>query len=448
MLINMVGLGIVVIGAQFGDEGKGKIVDFYASKQKIHSVVRFNGGANAGHTIIAENIKYALHLLPSGMVFEKPSFIGNGVVIDLEQLDKELNSLTEKKHKSLLGLLKISERAHLVLPLHKQLDVYQEEFKSKLSKEAGTTKRGIGPAYADKAYRFGIRFIDLWDEEHLTNALSLLNEYYEKNNSVSKTEFSIESLKQMLYSYREKFSQCLTDVGLDIENIILNGNNVLFEGAQATLLDLDHGLYPFGTSSICTASGASSGTGISVQYLNERIGVVKAYTSRVGSGPLIGELDYTNDPGKFIQVEGHEFGTTTGRPRRIAWLDLVAVRYACRVNGLTGLALTKLDILGMLQEFKVIVAYRNIESGETNLSSFPAQLSLFRKYEPVYKSFTGWGKKSTAEWKNIITKGYNELPLELINFIKFIEQETRTPVYILGLGPERDLTLEKREIFE
>ncbi len=442
----MSGKGIVIIGTQFGDEGKGKIVDFYASKAAISAVVRFNGGANAGHTIVADEIKYAFHLLPSGLAFGKPSFIGNGVVLELEQLEKEIQEVNEKKKKDISSLLHISERTTLVLPFHKQLDQFQETLKKKMSKEAGTTKRGIGPAYSDKANRISIRFIDLFDEDHLQAALKIMNDYYSYFNDEVDLKLSTEKLFTELQRFRNLFSNMSTDVGYEVEKLLLQGKNVMFEGAQSTLLDIDHGIYPFNTSSVTVASGASSGSGVGMQYLIERIGVVKAFTSRVGAGPVMGELDYTKDPGKLIQTEGYEFGTTTGRPRRIAWLDLVALRYAIRINGLTGLAITKVDILGILPEFKVIIAYKDPESGKTIESQFPAQLSKFEIYQPIFKTFKGWGKKTDDEWKKFIEKGYESFPKELREFVEFIEKETKTPAYVIGLGRSRELALEKIKI--
>lgn len=442
----MTGKGIVVVGTQFGDEGKGKIVDFYASKSTISAVVRFNGGANAGHTIVADGIKYALHLLPSGMVFEKPSFIGNGVVLEFEQLERELQDVHDKKKKDISSLLHISERTTLVLPFHKQLDQFQESLKKKLSKDAGTTKRGIGPAYSDKANRVSIRFIDLFDENHLQAALDVMNDYYAYFTDEVGISLSKQDLLTQLHRYKELYASMLTDVGYEVEKLFLEGKNILFEGAQSTLLDIDQGIYPFNTSSITVVSGASSGTGVGPQHLTERIGVVKAFTSRVGGGPVMGELDYTQGDGKLIQTEGAEFGTTTGRPRRIAWLDLVAIKYAIRINGLTGLAITKVDILGILPECKVIVGYKEKISGKIIESQFPAQLSKFESCEPIYKTFKGWGKKTEDEWKEIIKQGYGSFPKELREFIEFIEKETKVQAYIIGLGQSRDLTFEKIKI--
>lgn len=439
---NRIGKGVVIIGAQFGDEGKGKIVDYYTSKSYIKHIVRFNGGANAGHTIVVANTKYALHLLPSGMVFGKLSYIGNGVSLDLEQLESELNSLNDKQNKDLKSVLKISERVHLVLPIHKKMDIFQEEFKKKNA--SGSTKRGVGPSYSDKANRIGIRFIDLFNEQELKIKIGLIYDF----NSFILTE-NKEKLKEEVFNslikLRDKFEENMTNIGEEIEFHLLNGDNVLFEGAQSTLLDIDHGVYPFCTSSTCIAAGASSGTGVGIQYLEERIGVVKAFTSRVGGGPVIGELDYTVNPGKLIQTEGHEFGTTTGRPRRIAWLDLVALKYSTRINGFTGLALTKLDILGLLDNFYVITAYKNKKT-KKDTSSFPADIFLLDSYEPVLKEFQGWGHYSKEDWLSMMEKGYFSFPKSMKMLIAYIEDELKVPIYLLGLGPERKLTFEKKSL--
>ena len=284
---------------------------------------------------------------------------------------------------------------------------------------------------------------DLFDEKHLETALDLLVTYYSYFKDDVKLNIDKNKILEMLKSYRSKFESIITDVGYEVEQLLLDGKNVLFEGAQATLLDIDHGIYPFNTSSTTVASGASSGAGLGMQYITDRIGVVKAYTSRVGGGPVMGELDYTKDPGKLIQTEGYEFGTTTGRPRRIAWLDLVAVRYTIRINGLTGLAITKVDILGLLPEFQVIIAYEDPETHTQVKSQFPAQLKKFSTYKPVLKTFKGWGKKEPAQWKQLMSQGFEHFPAELQTFIEFIEKETKTPVYIIGLGPEREFTFEK-----
>jgi adenylosuccinate synthase len=410
-VIFLTGKGIVVVGCQFGDEGKGKIVDFYCSKPYINAVVRFNGGSNAGHTIVAENKKYALHLLPSGMIYGKTSLMGNGMVVNPRKLDEELKMFPKKVEN-----LKIDPKSHLVLPLHIQLDAHQEQVKKQGNIAAGTTKQGVGPCYADKASRI---------YDHLKDTLQIP---------------SLNEQKEELLSYYDKYRKNFTDVGEYVENLILSDHNVLFEGAQATLLDIDHGVYPFSTSSTCLVSGASSGTGIGIKYLNERIGVVKAYTSRVGEGPFISELNASENPGKYIQQTGAEFGTTTGRPRRIGWLDLVSIKYSARLNSLTGLAITKLDIIGGLDVFKVVTKYLTHTGEET--TSLPPSVMQIKNFKPIFKEFKGWGTFSKEEYSNICNRKVSEIPSLIKEFISFIETYLKVPVYIASFGPDRELTLE------
>lgn len=433
------GKGLVIVGTQFGDEGKGKIVDFYASKPYIHAVIRFNGGANAGHTVVAEGKRYALHLLPSGLVYGKNSYIGNGVVVDLEQVKKELAQFSDKKH-----LLKISERAQLVLPHHKQLDGFQEQIKVKHKREAGTTKRGIGPAYTDKVSRFGVRLGDLWDSKQLEKQINLIATYYQRFPPEITRLLEWNYLNPLFSQWRDSFADMVIDTGIVLEKMFKNGYNVLFEGAQSTLLDIDHGIYPFNTSSNCIAAAASIGTGIGPQYLNKRIGVVKAYTSRVGSGPVIGEITETPH-GQKIQKEGNEYGTSTGRPRRIAWLDLVALKYACRINGLTGLAITKLDILGQLDEFEVIVDYDKYEV-DLEFPSYPAGVTNLAKIKPITQVLPSWGFFTSEEWNNMISSGWQKFPTELQKFIEMLDKETGIPIVLLSVSPDRKDTFDLVEL--
>jgi adenylosuccinate synthase len=437
--VNSSGKGLVIIGTQFGDEGKGKIVDFFASKPYIDAVIRFNGGANAGHTVVAMGNRYALHLLPSGLVYGKNSYIGNGVVVDLEQVAKELAQFPNKKH-----LLKISERAQLVLPHHKQLDSFQEQIKGKHSREAGTTKRGIGPAYTDKVSRFGVRLGDLWDTQQLEKQINLLATYYQNFPPKITQLLEWNYLSPLFSQWRNNFSEMLVDTGIELERLFKKGVNVLFEGAQSTLLDIDHGIYPFNTSSNCIAAAASSGTGVGPQYLNKRIGVVKAYTSRVGSGPVIGEITDTIH-GQKIQKEGKEYGTSTGRPRRIAWLDLIALKYACRINGLTGLAITKLDILGLLDEFEVIIDYQK-KKIDHEFPSFPAGVTNLAKIKATTQVLPSWGFFTSEEWMNIFSKGWQKFPTNFRKFINMIEKETGVPIVLLSFGPDRQETFELVEL--
>jgi adenylosuccinate synthase len=433
-VIFLTGKGIVIVGCQFGDEGKGKIVDFYCSNPYIKAVVRFNGGSNAGHTIVAENKKYALHLLPSGMIYGKPSLIGNGVVVNPHKLDQELEQFPEKKN-----ILKIDPKSHLVLPLHIKLDAYQETVKKKGNIAAGTTKQGVGPCYADKASRIGIRWADIDVDEIFNAQMEYIYDYYSHLKETLKFP-SLEEQKSELLNYYKKYKEHLVDVGDYIENMLLDSQNVLFEGAQATLLDIDHGVYPFSTSSTCLVSGASSGTGIGIKYLNKRIGVVKAYTSRVGEGPFISELDTSEDPGKYIQQVGAEFGTTTGRPRRVGWLDLVALKYAVRLNSLTGIAVTKLDIVGGLDIFKAVTKYITPTGEETR--SLPPSVMKIKDYKPVYENFKGWGKLPKEEYESICKTSKENLPQLTRDFIAFLEGYLKIPVYLASFGPERELTIE------
>ena len=434
-----IGKGIVVVGCQFGDEGKGKVVDYYASKPFVSAVVRFNGGSNTGHTVVTDK-KYALHLVPAGLIYGKPSFIGNGVVLNRDVLKKELELFSEKAIK----FLKIDPRIHIVLPLHIALDGFQEELKSTQKAAAGTTKQGIGPTYGDKILRFGIRVADLDDEILVDQRLQQLYNYYKAIiDKESQEKLSIPSLaitKQALMQFRYELKPFVADISEELEKLFLNGHNVLFEGAQATLLDIDHGIYPYGTSSTCIVAGASSGSGIGVQFLNERLGIVKAYTSRVGSGPFAGELSTNDGPGKLIQQEGAERGTTTGRPRRVGWLDLVAIKYSVRVNGLTGICLTKVDVIGILDTFNVITAY--LLPNNTTSTQFPPVISVVENYRPILKTFKGWGRKSSGEWAKIVEQGSKALPDELQAFITFLEEYLHIPVYLISLGPERSATLE------
>ncbi|OLS25306.1 MAG: Adenylosuccinate synthetase [Candidatus Heimdallarchaeota archaeon LC_3] len=433
-MIFLVGKGIVVIGMAYGDEGKGKIVDYYCSKHYIDAVVRFNGGSNAGHTIVAENKRYALHLLPSGMVYGKTSLIGNGVVVNPQKLEEELKQFPDK-----IKNLKIDPRSHIVLPIHVKLDSYQETTKKEGKTSAGTTKQGVGPCYSDKASRIGIRWADIEVDEIFQSQLNYIYKYYSHLKDILDLPPK-DSLRNEIKNYYKKFEQNFVDGGEFLENILLNNRNILFEGAQSTLLDIDHGVYPFNTSSTCLVSGASSGTGIGIKYLNERIGVMKAYTSRVGEGPFVSELDTSENPGKYIQEIGAEYGTTTGRPRRVGWLDLVSMKYSVRLNSLTGLAITKLDVIGGLETFKVVVGYINDKGEDTKI--IPPSVLKIKNYQSIYKEFEGWGILSKNQWLTICQKGKDSLPKSLLDFISFIEKYLKCPFYLLSFGPDRELTLE------
>jgi adenylosuccinate synthase len=428
----------VIVGAQWGDEGKGKVVDYYAKDADI--VVRYQGGCNAGHTVVVGDEKFKFHLIPSGAVQGKRVIIGNGVVVDLEVLTKEIDDL---KSRGIEPNLLISDRAHITLPFHKILDGLEESYRGK--SRVGTTKRGVGPTYADKISRSGLRMIDLLYDEVLDEKIEtmvkkkqkLLRCVYESDIVLSKKEILDHCLK-----FREKLKEYVGDASLEIYNAIKEGKNIVFEGAQGTLLDIDHGTYPFVTSSNPTVGGALTGVGIGPKALGTIIGVTKAYTTRVGSGPFPTELK--DKIGERIREKGAEYGTTTGRPRRCGWLDGVALRYATRINGLDGLAVTKLDVLGGLEEVRICTAY---EHNGKRIEEFPSSLEELEECTPVYESLDGWPDFSEEGWKEIAKRGYSALPEEMRNYLKRMEEIARAPIYFVSVGSERDSTVCLRKIF-
>jgi len=368
----------VVVGTQWGDEGKGKYIDMLARESDL--VVRFSGGNNAGHTIVADGVKYALHLIPSGILHKgKTCIIGNGVVVDPAVLLKEMDGLTEKGIST--DKLLISDRAHVIMPYHKLLDELQENQRGASS--LGTTKRGIGPAYGDKIERCGIRMCDLIDPEQF--AVKVRENLAVKNQIIEKVYggkgFDAESIIEEYGKYADLLRKHVTDVNAIISDSIEQGMNILLEGAQATFLDMDFGTYPFVTSSNPVAGGVCTGAGIGPKYVDEVYGVLKAYTSRVGAGPF--PTEQNNEIGDTIRELGWEYGTTTGRPRRCGWLDTVMIRYAARVNGLTGLAINHVDTIGKLDAIKLCTAYR--KNGEL-IRYFPASLKELAGCEPVYET--------------------------------------------------------------
>lgn len=422
---------VVLIGAQWGDEGKGKITDYLAEKADI--VVRYQGGNNAGHTVVVGSDVYKLHLIPSGILYEeKVCIIGNGVVIDPGVLLKEINSLIKRKTK--IGKLLISSNAHLIMPYHRLLDKLEEEARG-LNK-IGTTGRGIGPAYMDKTSRVGIRVIDLFDKKVLASKIKenleaknkILTKFYEVQ------AFDFEEIYKEYLGYGEKLFPFVTDTSLAIKQYIDAGKKVLFEGAQGTLLDLDHGTYPFVTSSNPIAGGACIGAGIGPTSISRVIGVAKAYITRVGEGYFPTELH--DEVGEKIQKYGSEFGTTTGRFRRCGWFDAVVARYAARINGISDYAITKLDVLSGLDKVKICVAYK---INNKLLTEFPLRQSDFTECEPVYEELPGW-KEDLSEIRN-----FKDLPEPAVNFIKRIEELTGIPVTLVAIGPERGQTLVRKE---
>ena len=418
---------LIILGSQWGDEGKGKIVDLLAPEYEY--VVRYQGGSNAGHTVIVGDKKYTLHLLPSGILHEgRKNIITNGVVVDFGELLKEMNDVKDVVG-DFEGKLFISDRSHIVFPYHKILDSLSEKAKGK--DKVGTTLKGIGPTYMAKYARTGIRMVDLFDpsyfRERLEKAYSEAKEIAEKIYN-EKFDLDLDKLYSESLEQFEKIAPFVTDTSLLLHNALVENKKVLFEGAQGTMLDVDMGTYPYVTSSNSSALGICNGTGVAPKHVGKAkvYGVSKAYVTRVGEGPFPTELD--DDDGIKLREEGHEFGSTTGRPRRCGWLDLVALRFACRINGIDGLIITKLDVLDHFDKIKVCVAYDY--NGEI-IKEFPASLKILEECKPVYKELKGWDK-STKGLKDI-----NELPEEAWEFIKLIENETNTDVVMLSTGPER-----------
>ncbi len=425
----------VVVGTQFGDEGKGKVVDYYSSDVDI--VVRYNGGANAGHTVVVGYEEFAFQLLPSGILrSDKTVMIGNGVVLDPEVFLLEVNNLKGRGFTP--AHIFISDRAHVVMPYHKIMDEAQEKFKGDL--RAGSTRRGIGPCYSDKVARFGIRVCDLLDEKTLSEKLDIFVPLQEKLLAAygEKVKLSKEELRRQCLDFGAKLSPYVADTSKLLDEAALTGKRILLESAQGTHLDIDWGIYPYGTSSNPVSGGACTGSGIPPTRIDRVIGVVKAYTSRVGEGPFPTELK--SGIGTHLQEKGGEYGTVTKRPRRCGWFDLVMVNYSIRINGVSSIALTKVDVLSGLKEVKVCTAYEY--KGE-ELKNFPANMHVLSECQPIYKTLKGWNNCSKEEWYSFLKKGYNSMPKNLRSYIAYIEEETKTPIGLVSFGPERELTIER-----
>ena len=414
----------VVLGAQWGDEGKGKVTDFFASSADY--VVRFQGGNNAGHTIVVGDEKLALSLTPSGVLYpECVPVIGSGCVVDLDFLKKELEMLNSKNVST--KKLAISPNAHLIMPYHKLLDELIEESLGK--DKIGTTKKGIGPCYSDKIQRCGIRVQDLLDDEIFAQKV---NKNLEEKNQILTKIYGRDSLDpneiiNEFKSYKEIVTNHIKDTSLMISNAIKSNKNILFEGAQGTLLDIDHGTYPFVTSSNTSSGNAAIGSGVGPLNLNKIVGVTKAYISRVGSGPFITEQE--NEIGDYLIEKGAEFGVVTGRRRRCGWLDLISLKYSVRVNTLTELFITKLDVLSGLDEIKLCVGYKN---GDEVISDYPYQQSILYNAQPVYETFEGWEEDITS------IKNFEELPQNAKKYINAIENFIEIPITFISVGPERN----------
>ena len=427
---------IVVVGCQWGDEGKGKIVDYLAPR--VDYVVRFQGGNNAGHTVVADNKIYKLHLIPSGVLYKnKRVVIGNGLVVDPRVLLKEIDNLSKQGKK--VNLL-LSERAHIIFPYHILMDGVVDKLEGKLA--PGTTKRGIGPAYADKIHRLGIRAVDLKDKkifkEKFDNAFDFNKRILVKVFGLSPSKLNKKKIFNEYSRYARRLEKYIGDSSLEINQALDKGKKVLFEGAQGIFLGVDHGVYPHGTSSNTISGAVCTGAGISPKRIDKIIGVVKAYLTRVGVGPLPTEA--IGKSVDYLRERGNEYGTTTGRPRRCGWLDLVQIRYAARINGLDSMAITKIDILGGVKKIPLCTKYKYKNS---YLKEIPASLEIMRKCEPVYQTLDGWPDLSKDEIKQIIKKGYPALPKNLKKYLNKISQEIGLPIELISLGPEREITLER-----
>lgn len=424
----------VVVGLQYGDEGKGKITDVLSAKSDY--VVRFQGGNNAGHTVYVGDEKFVLHLLPSGVLQCKGKcIIANGVVVDPKAFITEIETLEQKGGKT--DHIFISRRAHVIMPYHILLDTYREEEQGGV--QIGTTKKGIGPCYEDKIARVGIRMIDLLNPEILREKieknLKIKNALFEKY--FEKPILDVESIYQEYLKIGERLKERIVDTELELNKAIKDGKNILFEGAQALMLDIDFGTYPYVTSSSPSTGGVCAGAGVPPTALENLIGVAKAYTTRVGNGPFPTELD--NDLGERIRQVGGEFGATTGRPRRTGWLDLVSLKHACMINGINNLVITKLDVLTGLETLKIATRYKT-EDGKI-IDYFTSSTTKLYRYEPVYEELKGWKEDVT------MTRSYDELPENARKYIEFIEEYLGINVYLVSVGPERNQNIIRKELF-
>lgn len=421
---------LVIVGLQWGDEGKGKLVDYLSELFDI--VARFQGGSNAGHTVIIGDTVHKFRIIPTGAIRGKKVVVGNGVVLDPEILLNEMEQL----RKAGIGIdMLLSDRAHLITPYHIEIDGLQESAKGQ--HKVGTTKRGIGPTYADKISRIGIRVCDFTDNSGLEKwnqleeiARTRIERVHESDVKIPASSFSDYS--KLLGSLAPYVGDC----GEFLSQQMDAGKSVLFEGAQGSLLDIDHGTYPFVTSSNCVSAAAATGTGVSPQRISDVLGICKAYLTRVGAGPFPTEL--FDETGSLIQQKGGEFGTVTGRPRRCGWLDLVALRYAVRLNGAQHLAVTKLDVLSGIKKLKVCIAY-NIDDKE--VTTLPASSEVYSRAIPVFEEIDGWDAPSENNWGEVVSQGYEALPAELLNYLSMIENFTGTTVAIASVGPDRSETL-------
>ena len=424
---------IAIIGAQWGDEGKGKVVDLLAEKAGV--VVRFSGGDNAGHTVVNPQGEFRLHLIPSGIFYPQVvPIIGNGVVINPEVLIAEIGQLNQRGVDT--SRLLISDRAHLIMPYHVLLDGLEEDLRG--GKAIGTTRKGIGPAYADKTARLGIRIGDLLDKGAFLERLRFILEY--KNIILTKiyeaSPLSLDEIYSEYCQYGERLAPHIREATAMVEEALGRNELVILEGAQGTLLDLDFGTYPYTTSSSPLAGGGCVGAGLGPTGINRILGVFKAYCTRVGGGPMPTELK--DEIGDLIREQAHEYGTTTGRPRRCGWFDAVAARFSTRVNGFTGAALTRLDVLGALPRLKICVGYKL--DGET-IDYFPGNIGALERCQPIYEELPGWQCPISH------IRRYEQLPVEAQKYVSRLEELSSCPVNIISVGPERGQTIHKAPIF-
>ena len=421
---------LVVLGTQWGDEGKGKIVDLLA--ERAQAIVRFQGGNNAGHTLVVDGEKFIFHLVPSGVLHEdKICYIGNGVVIDPEVLLGEMAKLEAKGIAAGPDKIRVSERAQVIMPYHQALDHAREKAKGK--EAIGTTGRGIGPCYEDKAARVGVRMVDLLEPDTLTAKVeqNCAAKNYVLTGYLNSAGIPAEPIIEKYLEYGQRLAPHITDVAVELDEILSDDGNVLMEGAQGTHLDIDHGTYPYVTSSNPVAGSACTGAGVGVTRLEHVLGVVKAYTTRVGGGPFVTEL--TGKTGQWLQEKGAEFGATTGRPRRCGWLDMVVVRHSVRLSGITGLCVTKLDVLTGLETIKICVGYKT-NHGEV-INRVPASLKQLELCTPVYEDLPGWSEDITG------CRAYNELPATCLAYLERLAQLAGAPLAVVSVGPGREETI-------
>jgi len=419
---------IAIVGTQWGDEGKGKIVDFLA--EYADCVVRFQGGNNAGHTMVIDGEQFISHLVPSGILQGKTCYIGNGMVVDPEVLVDEIEYLEKKGIDCGPEKLRISEKAHIIMPYHRATDIAREQMKGGI--KIGTTGRGIGPCYEDKVSRRGIRFVDLIDSlefrEKVTTAIEEKNFYLKE--FLKADPLNPEEIIGVYSEKAQRLAPHVENISVSLDKSIRAGHQILFEGAQGTHLDIDHGTYPFVTSSNTVSGNTTCGSGVGPKDISGVLGIVKAYTTRVGEGPFPSEL--FDDTGDFIQKKGVEFGATTGRKRRCGWLDMVMLKNSVRLNGLTGLVITKLDVLGELDTLDICTGY---EFEDKITEFFPASLKVLAECKPVYETLKGWSEDISG------IRSFDELPESTKQYLKRIEELAEVPIDIISVGPGRDETI-------